>query len=155
MTTYFMKQTFSLKGRFDIIDKSGDLQYYFDRSFFLYWKRASLCKMDGKMLLQVQQKRRNIFPKFEIFLDNQVIATIERDFSFKSNYTVEGVDFIVRGDALGYNYDVFKGEEIVAHINKKVWSMMGEYKLEVLVENYTEILLCLVLAIDTVIDENA
>lgn len=152
---YYMKQkAFSLKEKFDIVDEKGTPRYYCEGTSIWTYKPVVLYDMNGVELLQVKRKMWTWMPQFEIFMDGQLIAKVEKVFRwFKPEYKIEGMGLSVEGDVWGLNYSILKDGIEIAHINKKVWTWTDSYEIDVEDENYTEIILCLVIAIDNVLDE--
>lgn len=153
MKFYMKQKPFSLKEQFEIHNENNQLVYYSEGSVFWAYQPVSLYQADGTKLLEIKQKPWTWLPKFDIILNGEIVATVKQDFKlWKSHYRIEGMGLSIEGNVWGNHYDILKNGEVTAHIEKKVWSLSDTYEISVFDEELAEIVFCLVIAIDQVLD---
>jgi len=70
--------------------------------------------------------------------------------------TIESIygDFKIRGDIYAYTFEIFKGEEQVVAVRKKVISFGDTYEIAIFDEEMAEFYVALVLMLDKMFHDN-
>ncbi|TWT86840.1 hypothetical protein Mal64_36700 [Pseudobythopirellula maris] len=151
---YQIKQRLmSLRGRFDILDESGEPVLHAVGKAIAIRTQYSLQSLDGEELLLIRQRVLSLLPKFDILRNGQPHALVRRDFSFRPRYSVQvegGEDLRVRGSLLEYNYEITRGGQTVALVAKTVWSLRDNYGIEIFEPELDALVLAVVIVIDAV-----
>ncbi|MDN6195222.1 MAG: hypothetical protein L0I93_01865, partial [Atopostipes suicloacalis] len=87
--------------------------------------------------------------KYYFFVGEEKIAELKRDWSFfKARYQMVFPNWTIEGDIWDYHYKIKEEETVIARIDKKVFSFMDAYEIEVFEEDFVELILGIVIAID-------
>ena len=149
MSTYYINQNFSFRDRFTIKDENQQDVFYAEGELLSFGKRITLRTMDGEDLLLVKEKVFRLLSQYDFYVGDQLIGEVKREFSFlKPRYTMVTPDWTIQGDVWSYNYEIKEGKQVIAVINKKLLSFMDAYEIKVYAEEYVELVLGIVIAID-------
>lgn len=149
MSVYYINQNFSVRDRFTIKDENQEDVFYAEGELLSFGKRITLRTMDGEDLLLVKEKLFHWLSQYEFYVGEQLIGEVKRKLSFfRPRYTMVTPDWTIQGDVWSYNYEIKEGNQVVAVINKKLLSFMDAYEIEIYQEDYVELVLGIVIAID-------
>lgn len=149
MSVYYINQNFSVRDRFTIKDENQEDVFYAEGELLSFGKRITLRTMDGEDLLLVKEKLFHWLSQYEFYVGEQLIGEVKRELSFfRPRYTMVTPDWTIQGDVWSYNYEIKEGNQVVAVINKKLLSFMDAYEIEIYQEDYVELVLGIVIAID-------
>lgn len=149
MSVYYINQNFSFRDRFTIKDENQEDIFFAEGELLSLGKRITLRTMDGKELLLIKEKFFKLLSKYDFYIGDQRIAEMERKWSFfKARYQMLAPNWAIQGDIWSYNYEIKEGDQLIARINKKIFSFMDAYEIEVFDEGYVELVLGIVIAID-------
>ena len=77
-------------------------------------------------------------PTFKLFVNDKKIAVVKQKFSLKAKFHVEmldasyGPDLEIKGDFIGYDLEIYRGDRLVANVSKKYFASRDTYGVEVL-----------------------
>jgi uncharacterized protein YxjI len=149
MAKYYINQKFSLRDRFAVLDENLDDIFLAEGTFFSLGKQIRLTTLDGQELLYIKEKIWTFLAQFEFYIGNQLVCEMKQDFAFfRKKYTVITPQWTIEGDVWSFNYEIREGSELIATIRKEWFSFMDAYEIDVFVEEYTELVLGMVIAID-------
>ena len=74
---------------------------------------------------------------------------------FKKKYNIITPNWKITGDVWAMNYEIREGNQVIATINKKWFSFMDAYEIDVFAEEYLELVLGVVIVIDADLQQNA
>jgi len=63
--------------------------------------------------------------------------------------------FSIRGNVFAFDFEIVKGEQVVAVVHKKFFSMTDSYEISVMDDSQQDIIITLVLVFDTCIHNNS
>lgn len=153
MATYYMNQKFSFRDRFTIKDEQMKDVFYAEGDFFTLGKRIRLYTMAGEEVLFIRQKLLSILSQYEFFIGEQLVCEMKQQFAFfKQTYNIVTPHWEITGDVWDLNFDIHDNRGIIARINKKWFSFMDAYEIEVFEEEYIELVLGVIVAIDADIE---
>ena len=102
--------------------------------------------------MYIEQKLWNLLPEFDLFMNNEKVATVKKEWSFfRNNYSIIGQDWHIEGSVTAHDYVIKKQDHVIADINKKWLSWGDTYEINLYEEQDLEILLGVVIVIDCVI----
>lgn len=149
MTKYYMNQNFSLKDRFTILDAEQQDVFTAEGKMWTLTKKIMLQTMTGKELLLIDEKFNWFLPTFEFYIGDELICEMTSEFAwFKKKYNILTPAWRIEGDIWDHNYEIKEGNETIATIRKEFFSWMDAYEIDVFIEDYTELILGIVIAID-------
>lgn len=156
MSKYYINQKFSLRDRFTVQNENFEDMFYAEGEIFTLGKKIRLYTMAGEEMLYIQQKLWTILSKYEFFIGDELICEMKQEFTFfKAKYQIVMPNWNITGDVWAYNYEIRDEQGVVATINKKIFSFMDAYEIEVFEEDYLELILGVVIAIDADLDQKA
>lgn len=149
MSVYYINQNFSFRDRFTIKDENQEDVFYAEGELLSIGKRITLRTMDGEDLLLIKEKLFRWLSQYEFYIGDQLVGEVKKELSLlKPRYTMVTPTWTIQGDIWSYNYEIKEGNELIAVINKKLLSFMDAYEIKVYQEEYVELVLGIVIAID-------
>lgn len=156
MAKYYIKQKFSFRDRFTVKDEQMNDVFYAEGKFFSFGKKIRLHTMDGGEILYIEQKVWTFLSNYKFYIGDQMISEIKQEFAFfKKKYNIITPNWRIKGDVWSMNFDIYEGNELIAQINKKWFSFMDAYEIEVFQEDYLELILGVVIVIDADLQKTA
>ena len=149
MKLLFKQRLFSWFDSYDIYDEAGTPVYTVKGQ--LSWGHClNIYDARGNAIGTVKEKVLTFLPKFEIYMQNQYIGCIRKEFSlFIPRFTVDCHGWQVEGDWFGWNYRILDGSgHVVATITKELLNWTDTYVIDVVNPCDALAALMLVLAID-------
>lgn len=156
MTKYYMNQKLSLRDRFIIKDEQMEDAFVAEGEFFTLGKKIKLYTNTGEEVLFIRQKIWTILSKYEFFVGEELICEMKQEFTFfKSRYNILTPNWKITGDVWAHNYEIRDDLGIIATINKKWFSFMDAYEINIYQEEYIELVLGVIIAIDADLEAKA
>lgn len=152
MKLYIKQHVFTFRDRFNIFDEDGKTKYYVKGEILSIGKKLHVFDCNDREVAMIHQKVLSILPKFTIYVNEKEVAEIVKEISlFKARYSIEGLDWTIKGDYLDHNYEINQGRKTIVSIHKK-WISFGDvYELDIEDKSSELYALMVVLAIDAVI----
>lgn len=153
MKTYRVKQKLRIGSeKFDIKNDAGELEYQVNASFLQVPKRFNILDKEGHLVSEIVKNPLSFFPKFKIhFANGEEIVLRKRLTFWKDKYIFEGLPFRVEGNIWDLNFYLFNNRnEMIAEIKKEIFRLTSTYLVTVHHENYSDLVISLVVAIDYV-----
>ena len=125
-----------------------------------WWGRKFIFfNIDDVELFQFNRKPWSWKPTFEVFHDDQLIATITRPHTFfKKQLQIETSltePFIAEGNVWGNEYKFIRDEEEIGAVSKKLWSWKDTYGVVINEGENDELLLTLVIIFDVLAEQES
>jgi uncharacterized protein YxjI len=128
---YVMRQRiWTLGEQFVIKDEFKTPVFYVKGKVFTIGDKLSFRDMEGNELAYISQKVISFSPRYKIYRDGRVIATIVKKIAFKDRYVVHvpgADDFRVKGNFLKYEYNFIRNGRKIAFVSKKVFAWSDTY----------------------------
>ncbi len=149
MKLLFKQRFFSWFDSYDIYDEAGNTVYVVKGE--LSWGHLlKIYDAAGNEVGMVKQKVLTWLPKFEMYIGNDYIGCINKEFSFfKPKFSIDCNGWQIDGDWLEWDYTIqnASGQEI-ATVSKELWKWTDTYTIDVQNPGDALHVLMLVLAID-------
>ena len=149
MKLLFKQRFFSWFDSYDIYNEAGSPVYTVKGQ--LSWGHClKIFDANGMEVGMVQQRIFTFMPKFEIYLGNQYMGCISKEFAFfKPKYNIECNGWHVEGDFFEWDYSIVNplGQQ-VATVSKQLLNWTDTYVIDVYNPQDALCALMLVLAID-------
>ena len=149
MRMYFKQRLFSWFDSYDIYDEQGKVIYEVKGQ--LSWGHClKIFDAYGSEVGTVQERVLTFLPKFEVYLGDQYLGCISKEFSFfMPKYDIDYNGWHIEGDFLEWDYQITDGNGgTVAVITKELFHMTDQYVIDVPDQSNALIALMFVLAID-------
>ena len=155
MKLLIQEKVFSWSDRFTVRDESGHDRYFVEGELFSWGKKLHVCAPDGREVAYVEQKIFTFLPRYQVFVNGELIGEVVREFTFfRPRYTVEGAGWDVEGEFWEHDYTVYHHGEPIVSIRKE-WLTWGDcYTLDIRDPADEIRALALVLAIDCAIEQD-
>jgi len=145
------QKLFSLGEKFTITDELGNPKYYVQGSVFEIPKNFIIYDMNEQPLAKVERVLNSFFlPRFTLSIHNEVVARINKEFSFLPKYSIEGKDIKINGNFFGMDFEILHNEKKIGSVNKSWFKLADQYAIEIDDSNKELLVLGIVLAIDYV-----
>ena len=149
MKLLFKQRFFSWFDSYDIYDEAGNTVYVVKGE--LSWGHLlKIYDAAGNEVGMVKQKVLTWLPKFEMYIGNDYIGCINKEFSFfKPKFSIDCNGWRIDGDWLEWDYTIqnASGQDI-ATVSKELWKWTDTYTIDVQNPGNALHVLMLVLAID-------
>ena len=149
MKLLFKQRMFSWFDSYDVFDESGNTVFTVKGE--LSWGHL-LCIYDaqGNAVGCVKERVFTWLPKFEMYLGENYIGSINKEFSFfKPKFNIEYNGWHVDGDWFEWDYTIFNNYgNCVATVSKELWNWTDTYVMDIINPEDALCVLMLVLAID-------
>lgn len=149
MKLLFKQRMFSWFDSYDIYDEDGNTVYVVKGQ--LSWGHClKIFDAYGRELGMVQQKIFTFLPKFEIYIGNQYMGCIGKEFTFfVPRFHIDYNGWQMEGDFLEWDYRIVdETGDHVAEVSKELFRLTDTYVIDVEHSEDALDVLMLVLAID-------
>lgn len=149
MKLIFKQRLFSWFDSYDIYNENGDTVYTVEGQ--LSWGHClKIYDNSGREIGTVKEKILTFLPKFELYLGEQYIGCINKEFSlFKPSFNIDCNGWSVDGNFFEWDYTVLDSHSrAVASISKEIWNFTDTYVIDLAHPEDALCVLMLVLAID-------
>ncbi len=149
MKLLFKQRFFSWLCSYDIFDENGNTVYTVEGQ--LSWGHClKIFDSAGNEIGTVKEQLFTFLPKFEMYLGQQYMGCISKEFSFFTpKFNIDCNGWYVEGDFFEWDYNIIgpMGEN-VARVSKELWNWTDTYVIDVNDPRDALSALMLVLAID-------
>lgn len=149
MKLLFKQRFFSWLDSYDIYDESGQTRYTVKSQ--LSWGHClKIFDAHNREIGMVKERVLTWLPKFEMYLGNQCIGAIHKEFTlFHPRFHIDCNGWQVEGDCFEWDYTIRdQSGQCVAEVSKQLWHWTDTYMIDVANPADALCALMLVLAID-------
>lgn len=149
MKLLFKQRLFSWFDSYDIYNEAGETVYTVKGQ--LSWGHClKIFDASGMEIGTVKEKIFTWLPKFEMYMGNNYIGCISKEFSFlKPRFNIDCNGWHIEGDWFEWDYDILNGQgQCIARVSKELWNWTDTYIIDVCHSEDALCTLMLVLAID-------
>ncbi|MBR7133241.1 MAG: LURP-one-related family protein [Clostridia bacterium] len=149
MKLLFKQKLFSWFDSYDIYNEAGETVYTVKGE--LAWGHSlRIYDANGNAIGTVKEKIFTWLPKFEMYLRDQYIGCISKEFTFfKPKFSIDCNGWQVDGDWLEWDYTILSPNgNCIASVSKELWNWTDTYAIDIVDPSDAIYVLMLVLAID-------
>ncbi len=149
MKLLFKQRLFSWLATYDIYGENWETVYTVKGK--LAWGHCLMIfDANGNHLGRIQQRIISFLPRFDIYLGEDHIGCITKEFSFlKPRFSIDCNGWRVVGDFLEWDYSILSSDgQGIATVSKQIWKLTDTYIIDVADPKDALKVLMLVLAID-------
>lgn len=149
MKLLFKQRFFSWFDSYDIFDENGSTVYTV-KGELAWGHQLRIYDAVGNELGLVKQRVLSFMPRFELYVKDQYIGCISREFTlFRPRYNIDFNGWQIEGSWMEWDYSIVddRGARI-ADITKEIWNWTDTYSLNIYEPQNALCTLMLVLAID-------
>ncbi len=151
MKLLFKQRLFSWFDSYDIYDENQQTVYTVQGR--LAWgHKLEVSDATGRHIATLQQEVFTFLPKFYIYINNQLVGEIVKEFTFfKPSFSVHCNGWQVDGSFFEWDYRIKNASgSLVATAEKQLFNFTDTYVIDVFDQNDSLLALMVVLAIDAV-----
>lgn len=149
MKLLFKQRFFSWLDSYDVFNENGNTVYTVKGQ--LSWGHClKIYDAWGTELGTVKERVLSFLPKFEMYLGEDYIGCIRKDFTFfRPHFSIDCSGWQVDGDWLEWDYRILDGNgALIAVVDKEIFNWTDTYVIDVAEAKNALRVLMLVLAID-------
>ncbi|MDD4000499.1 MAG: LURP-one-related family protein [Bacilli bacterium] len=150
---YINEKLISIGDRYKIFNQDGSIAYEVKERLFTFGKQFALYNTGGQRLAYIKQKLFRFLPRYNIYIDNQHVATVKKKFTFfVSKYDILSShgNYVLDGDFLAWNFSISKDGNVFCSVSKNFNLFRDKYEVAI-ADGFSEILsLCYVIVLDAV-----
>jgi len=156
---YLIRERFFRLGEdSDITDEQGRPVFHVDGKVLSLRNRLVICDPEGREVAQVHRKLASLRPTYKVTIGGEEAAEIrKRMFTpFGDRFTIDvpGPDDLeMAGDLFDHEFTIRRGEQVVATVSKRWFSMRDTYAVDVAAGQDDLLILASVLALDLAEDQ--
>ena len=131
MNLHFKEEQYSWGDKFYILDEENQRKYRVKSSAMLWNRRWEIQDLDKNVLVVIKNEPKSLMKKkYCIFIHERQVAAITKEISLIPKYTIEGLDWQMRGVML-HEYEMLKnGQEVLSfHIESTSWGFRPVLKV--------------------------
>ncbi len=151
---YMKQKLLAIKPQFDITDKDGQAVYHVDGDL----PRLNFSiKKNGEEVVLLKKKLIAIMPEYTIVVNGQEVGKLKKKVTLlkpQLNGTINGQELKIQGDLFDCNFDILVGSLTIGHIDKDFSFFHDCFRIQVLNEDYQNILMALAIICDNVVDSS-
>ncbi len=155
MKLYIKQKLFSIGDKYSVFDENQNIVYSCQGEIFTLGNKLHLCDASGKEVVFIKQRLFTFLPKFELFVNGELFATLNKKFTFfykKIEVESPHGNIVIDGSFWDHTYTITVNGQIFGSVHKE-WLTWGDvYQLDINTEEHTEFFVSLVLAIDCILE---
>lgn len=125
------ERPFSWDAHYDIYDESGDFTYRVVAEKDKKGGSITVTSRFGVEVGQIKKTRTLLKDKYEIFLSDELMGTVQKEFMYGiTRYVLNYKQWRVFGNILGWEYDILDEKFMVAHAGNEDGAHPGKYVLD-------------------------
>lgn len=125
MNLHFKEKQYNWGDTFYILDDDDKRRYWVRSSIMLWNKKWEICDLDKNVVITIKNEPKSLLKKkYYIFIHEEQRAAITREISPIPKYTIEGLDWQMRGVML-HEYEMLRnGQEVLSfHVESTKWGL--------------------------------
>lgn len=149
MQLLFKQRIFSWFDSYDIYDEAGNTAFTVEGK--LAWGHLlEIYDPSGKHLGTVKEKAISFLPRFELYIDDQYVGQIKKEFTFfQPVFSLDCNGWVVCGDLFAWDYEVHDpSDNLIMTASKQLFHWSDTYVIDIQNPQHALLSLMIVLAID-------
>ncbi len=149
MKLLFKQRFFSWFDSYDIFDEAGR-PVYTVKGELAWGHQLRIYDASGNELGLVKQKVLSFLPRFDIYIKDQYIGCISKEFTlFRPKFDIDFNGWHVDGNWLEWDYTILDRDGMpIASVTKEIWNWTDTYTIDIADPQHALAALMLVIAID-------
>jgi uncharacterized protein YxjI len=123
MALCIKERIFSWNEEYDVYDEKQNVLYTVKGEFWSFGHKIHIYDAKGEEVAYIHEKVWAFFKTFEIYLHGEKKGVLKEKFAwFHTKYAVDFLNCQITGDIFEWNYQMMKGAEPMAMIQRKIFS---------------------------------
>lgn len=156
MKLYLRQRIFSFADNYDITDEAKNPIYKVKSKLISFGSKMSILDQNQREVYFIRQKVWHFMPHYQIEKNGEPVGMVIRRFGFRPRFEMQGQlgNYSIQGNVWAFDFEILKGQDIIATVHKKFFSMTDSYEISVLNDAEQDLIITLVLVFDTCIHNN-
>jgi uncharacterized protein YxjI len=130
MALCIKEHVFSWNGIYDVYDEKENILYTVKGEFWSLGHKIHIYDGKGEEVAYIHEKVWAFFKTFEIYLHGEKKGVLKEKFSwFRPKYQVDFLNCEIEGDIFEWNYEMRRGAETIAMVQRKIFSWANVFYL--------------------------
>lgn len=146
---YYLKENFRfLYADGQLYDDNGDIAYEY-RNQTLMFPRVELYRY-GRLIGYIKKRFSWLLSRYDIYHNDRFIDSISQRLTFfRSELTVEGLNWTIKGDFLSWHYSIYNEyDELIATADQEILRLTQRFYIDIFDEDNEELIMLLILTIN-------
>lgn len=155
---YIKQKVFKITDHYPVLDENQDIVYQVDEEFKFIGKKIRVSDKEGNPVFTINREVLTLLPHFVIDFADGTTLELKSRFTFlkkKIDVLPEESDIHVEGSFFSYRFEVHKSGVPIGEIERGMLTWGDVFEITVLQEEYQELLLAIMLAVDAILDAEA
>lgn len=146
---YAHRYRLSAQGATKIVDENSKAIYLVVGNWGRHQDVLSVYSISGELLAHIKQRGFGVFPKFELFANNQKVGILRRiNFASKDLILIRGLNWIVTGNIPNFNYKIYQKKELIMSLQEVLLASGSFLELTISKKSKEPLCLCIVAILD-------
>lgn len=152
---YIKQRIFSIGDKYNIYDENENLCYKATGEIFTLTSKLHVFdEKKQKEIFFIRKKFFTFLPQYEMYKDENLVASVIKRFTFfshKIDITSDFGDFEVLGDFMSHDFEINYNSKVVASVHKRWLSFGDTYEITINDDSKVDFFIALVIMIDNCI----
>lgn len=157
MRLYARQKIFSFRTVFSILDSNGRVRYTVRGEILSFARKLHVYDSSGREVALLRGRIISLLPTYDIYIGGRKAARIIKRISlFRPSYVIRDCNWRVQGNFVQHSYKMIDGRRNEVATIRKRWLTIGDcFELNVPDPSNELLAVCMMLAIDCVMDDQA
>lgn len=150
---YMDQKLLSINPKFDIYTEKHEPMYHVDGNITRL--NFKVKNSNGVEVAEIKKKLIAVLPEYSILQNGSEIGKLKKKLKLTSPElvgTLNGFDFKLQGDLMGFNFDVLLNGKSIGRIDTAQTIWADCYRIQILDENYQDLMIAIAIICDNVVD---
>jgi len=155
MQLYIKQKALSWRCRFSVLDSGGQPRWFAEGEFFSFTHKLHVYNAAGNEVAVVYRENWTFLTQqYHIELVSGQHFMLVKEFAFfRNKFHLEGLPWRMDGDFFAHDYSMYDNVSEIMHISKKWFTWGDSYVLDVPNPANELICLCIMLAVDNMVED--
>lgn len=155
MKLYIKQRLFSWGKKFDVYDQNGNIVYHCAGEVFTIGNKLKIYDIHNNEVAYIEQEVFRFLPRYHIYCDGHLAATIIRKFSFfRHDFSYERLNWSIEGEFMAHDYRILNNGKTVLSLTKHWFTFGDSYELDINPDYNPVLVLASSIIIDCVCHDN-
>ena len=129
-----------------LYNEDGEIVYTYQNNGAIF---PDIDLFKGDELIGQVRWRASLLHSYDLSYRGEAIGTLDQEFSLTANRLyIDSLGWEVEGNFLAYRFDIYNEEKLLATLDKELFRMSHHYYIDILDEDYEELLILIIIAIN-------
>lgn len=158
LSLFTTTKVFTLHHHIDITDEQGSIVYQADTKFPSIHDKTDIRDAEGRHVAHIERKLMTLHERHNVTMaDGKKFEMSNELFHLVKDITnIEGLDWQLRGNIAGLNFELYDGQDrVIAVIGQKMLSMHDKYCIDLYQPEFQDITIAILVTLQHMIKDRA